>query len=194
MFRLLTAVAFLGAMAVSAYFRRRARAESGTIARRSEEGLLIAARLLVALPLFLAVVLYIAAPSLMAWARLTAIPEWTRWIGAALALASVPMVYWVLSTLGANVSETVLTKREHALVTGGPYRWVRHPLYSTGLMLFFGIGLMNQSWLVLAMSLVTMVGILTIVLPREEAHLLALFGEDYRALMRRTGRLLPRVR
>ena len=192
MFRIITASCFVGTMAISTFYRRRARAEGETIPRRRESTLLIAGRAVVALPLFGSVILYIAAPQVMAWAAFS-IPNWVRGVGAVLGLASVPMAYWVFSSLGPNVSETVLTKEEHVLVTGGPYRWVRHPLYLTGLMLFAGIGLMNSSWFVVGLSVVTLVGILTLVIPREEAHLVARFGDRYRDLVRRTGRLLPRI-
>jgi protein-S-isoprenylcysteine O-methyltransferase Ste14 len=45
---------------------------------------------------------------------------------------TLPAALWVFSALGRNVSETVLTKGDHELVTAGPYRWIRHPLYTTG--------------------------------------------------------------
>jgi hypothetical protein len=43
----------------------------------------------------------------------------------------VPAAWWVFSSIGRNVTETVLTKADHTLVTTGPYRWLRHPLYAT---------------------------------------------------------------
>lgn len=148
-----------------------------------------------ALPLFLSVVLYAASPGLMRWASFE-VPEslkWVRWVGAALALSCIPLARWVFAHLGSNVSETVLTKQHHELVTTGPYRWVRHPLYSTGLMLFAGVGLMNLSWFVLLFAALTLAGVLFIIIPREETQLSAVFGDDYRRLTGRTGRLFPRL-
>jgi protein-S-isoprenylcysteine O-methyltransferase Ste14 len=104
------------------------------------------------------------------------------------------MIHWVLGTLGRNVSETVLTKETHELVTGGPYRWVRHPLYTTALTLFVALGLMAGSWLVLAAALAALLMLRWLVIPREEQALLAKFGERYREYMDGTGRLLPRAR
>ena len=53
----------------------------------------------------------------------------------------VPIIYWVMSTIGKNISETFLTKGHHILVTHGPYRWVRHPLYSAATVVFVSLEL-----------------------------------------------------
>ena len=105
-----------------------------------------------------------------------------------------PSVYWVLTTLGSNVSETVLTKERHELVTSGPYRWVRHPLYTTGIALFLGIGLMAANAFLLLWSFVALAGVLLVVIPREETALVERFGEEYRSYRARTGALLPAVK
>jgi len=39
------------------------------------------------------------------------------------------LLIWTLRTLGANLTDTVITRKEHTLVTSGPYRWVPHPFY-----------------------------------------------------------------
>jgi protein-S-isoprenylcysteine O-methyltransferase Ste14 len=100
----------------------------------------------------------------------------------------------VLGTLGRNVTETVLTKESHELVTGGPYRWVRHPLYTTGLMLLLALGLMAGSWFLLLGTALAFALLRVFVIPREEQALLAKFGERYRTYIQRTGRLVPKVR
>ena len=116
-----------------------------------------------------------------------------RWLGVVLGMLVVLGVRWVLASLGRNVSETVLTKSDHALVTTGPYRWVRHPLYSTGVALILAIGLMLASWMVLGFALAAAALILTVVIPQEEQRLVEAFGDDYRRYMADTGRLLPRT-
>ena len=75
----------------------------------------------------------------------------------------------------------------------GPYQWVRHPLYTTGLTLFVALGLIEASWFVLCVTAVTALFIQLLVIPAEERVLIEKFGEQYRAYMHRTGRLLPRV-
>ena len=59
-------------------------------------------------------------------------------------------------------------------------------------MLLFGIGLMAANWFMLAL-LLALVGVLVIIIPREEGALIERFGEGYRQYMRGTGRLVPGV-
>ena len=91
------------------------------------------------------------------------------------------------------MTETVLIKADHRLVTHGPYRWVRHPLYGTGLSLFLAVGLMAASWFILLLTVIVGVLVLAVVIPAEERNLVEAFGDDYREMRRRTGRLLPRL-
>jgi len=192
MFRWAILGVLVGAIGTSGYFRRRARIEGGTIARREEGALFVALRALVTLPLLAAIVTYLINPRWMAWSSFDA-PTWTRATGAVAGILTIPSVYWVLSSLGKNVSETVLTKPEHELVTTGPYRWIRHPLYTTGLALLLAVGLMAANLLLLMFAVLAAVLIRLVVIPREEAALEDRFGDEYRRYAGRTGRLLPRA-
>jgi protein-S-isoprenylcysteine O-methyltransferase Ste14 len=178
-------------LSLSAYFRRRARTAGEVIPRRREGGAWLAARLAGGLSLLALILMHILAPGYMQWASFP-IFRWLQWVGVAAGVLVVPLVYWVFVSLGPNVSETVLTKREHCLVTNGPYRWVRHPLYATASTMLLALGLMLASWPVLLGALLAAVLVRLLVIPAEERHLIAKFGDDYRAYMRRTGRLLPR--
>ena len=192
-FRWFALAALVGCFGISAYYRHRARRAGGTIPRRREPPLLIAGRALVALPLFLGVLTYVVYPPWMAWSTLV-LPGWARGMGVLLGLAMVPVAYWVFSTLGSNVSETVLTKERHELVTAGPYRLIRHPLYAMGIGLFLAVGLMAASWFILLFALIGLASIRLVVVPLEERALEAKFGDAYRSYRQRTGALLPRVR
>jgi protein-S-isoprenylcysteine O-methyltransferase Ste14 len=193
MFRWFAVAVFLASMSISAYRRRQARLATGAIPRRHEPPALIVGRIVIALPLFGSVVAYLANPDWMAWASLD-LPSWVRWTGVALGGLVVPSVYWVLTSLGENVSETVLTKRQHRLVTAGPYRWVRHPLYTVGIALFVSIALMAANWFILAWAGAALAAVRLVVVPREEAQLVAIFGDDYRRYRRETGSLVPALR
>ena len=190
-FRLLFIVILVGNVAISAYFRRKARAGEA-IPRSRERGGLVALRLAVALPILAGLLAYAVAPSVMAWAALP-LPAWVRAAAAVLGLAVAPLLVWIFRAIGPNISETVLTKTTHALVTHGPYRWVRHPLYAAGLLLLTSLGLVAASGFLLVASALGVGALLAVVIPREEAHLVAAFGEDYRRYQATTGRLLPRL-
>ena len=76
---------------------------------------------------------YLINPAWMEWARLP-LPDWLRWLGAMSARCRLPM-YWTLTNLGKNLTDTVVTRANATLVTTGPYRWVRHPFYVTVVLL-----------------------------------------------------------
>jgi protein-S-isoprenylcysteine O-methyltransferase Ste14 len=191
-FRWLFVGIFVAVFAISAAFRRRAR-QSGEVIPRAREG---AGRLLLrfvfAAPLYLGILAYMLNPAWMAWSSLP-VPAWVRWLGAALGLAMVPMVYWVMRSLGTNVSETVLTKAHHRLVSHGPYRWVRHPLYAVATTAFLSLGVLAANAFLLAVAVLALAAIALLVIPAEEKELLHKFGDDYRRYMARTGRLWPRI-
>jgi protein-S-isoprenylcysteine O-methyltransferase Ste14 len=193
MFRWLTLAVLLSALTVSGYHRARARLGGETVARRREEPLFLILRGLVSLALFGGILAHAVRPGWMAWASFE-VPQPLRWLGLVLGILTLPAVHWVLSTLGRNVTETVLTKECHELITGGPYRWVRHPLYTTGLLLFLALGLMAGSWLVLLATGLAFALLLGLVIPREEQALLAKFGDRYHTYMDGTGRLVPKAR
>lgn len=189
LFRIATAGLLLVAFGSSIYFRARADRRGGRLDTSQGQGLLVALRLLSIvglLPLFL----YLFNPAAATWARVD-LPDWLRWIGAALALLMLPCVIWVLRTLGDNISPTQATRAGHQLVTSGPYRWIRHPLYTFGGLFFLGIGLLTGLWWMIALLAVGM-AVLVWRTASEEANLIARFGDEYRAYRARTGRYFPR--
>jgi protein-S-isoprenylcysteine O-methyltransferase Ste14 len=97
---------------------------------------------------------------------------------------------WTFVTLGTNITDTVVTRREAFLVTNGPYRWVRHPFY-----LAFGLGvtadtLATANWFLGITGLITF-AVIVLRTKREEENLIARFGDEYRSYMTRSGRFLP---
>lgn len=136
--------------------------------------------------------LYVVAPEPMRWAAL-GLPAWARWAGVGLGGVTVLLFGWVHHTLGANWSMPAEIKERQTLVTDGPYRWVRHPMYTTIFAWAAAFLLMSANWAIggawFGLSVVA-----AALVPAEEATLIARFGATYRAYMRRTGRFLPRLR
>ncbi len=147
---------------------------------------------LTALPCVLAaIVLYAVNPP---WLSAFAIPfpAWARWIGVGLAVLSIPLLAWVHHTLGEHWSTSLQLQEEHTLVTSGPYRWVRHPMYMVLFGFFVGILLISAFWPVAPLVAVSILMLYTRI-GKEETMMIEQFGDTYRAYMRRTGRLLPRL-
>lgn len=181
-------ISFLLAILIALYHR--IKAYSPEKISRAQEGKLIWLRLF-ALPMLIVFVAHLNHPEEMRWARVS-LPDWLRWTGAGMVMVGVPLIYWVFHSLGKNITDTVVTRTEHRLVTAGPYHWVRHPLYSTLTLWWTGLSLLLSSWLLWLLYLPIMV-YLVIRTPIEELNLLKRFGEDYRAYMARTGRYWPRL-
>ena len=191
-FRAIFATVFVSAFVISGYWRRKARRAGEAIARQEEGGAALFARAGLALLFFGSMLLTVLAPDLMRWAAVE-LSSWLRWLGAGMALACLPLLWWVFSNIGDNISETVLTKSNHQLVMSGPYRWVRHPLYSVALLMFFSLGLMAASWLVMLYSALGALIFRLVVIPKEEVRLIQAFGEEYRAYQSQTGAMVPRL-
>jgi protein-S-isoprenylcysteine O-methyltransferase Ste14 len=190
-FRVMVGMLFLAALSVSLYYRITAERSGEKISRREEGWWIMVPLRLLGLCAWGMLVAFVINPQWVAWAT-APLPDWLRWAGIATALVALPMVYWVFSSLGKNVTDTVVTRKEHALVTSGPYRWVRHPLYTIAGAFFMGLSIAAANWL-MALGLLTALVLLAIRTPREEAKLVERFGDDYRAYMRRTGRFIPRL-
>ena len=190
-FRLLTGTLFVTIFSISIYFRHRAERQGGQLNRREGQRLLIPLRLLglvAVLPLFG----YIINPDWVAWARIE-LPLWVRWGGVLVAITMLPLLYAVLVTIGNNISPTEATRANHQLITSGPYRWIRHPLYTFGALFFLALSVLTTLWwpaLLLLPALLALIWRARF----EEANLIARFGNDYRAYMQRTGRFLPKLR
>lgn len=192
-FRGIAATLLVAALSVSTYHRHRAERASEEKISWREEGLptIIALRSS-GLALLLSVMAYLLNPRWMKWSN-PRLPAWLRWSGAGLGAACLPLSYWVFSTIGKNITPTVETRENHELVTNGPYRWVRHPLYSVGISFFISLSVLAANWLMGLASLLVL-AMLLVRLPKEEAKLIERFGNEYREYMKRTGRFFPRLK
>lgn len=189
----LAALLLLGtAMTISISFRSRAARSGDKISAVKEEGFFLAAlRSLVGLALWFGALFYLINPRWMAWSQVE-LPAWARWLGAAIMLACLPLVYWLFSSLGKNVTHTTAIRKAHTLVKSGPYRWIRHPLYSVGFLLFIGYSLLAANWFI-ALAVLIAFPILALRTVQEEARLVERFGDEYREYMQETGRYFPRI-
>lgn len=190
-FRLLTTSLLLVVISISIYFRHRAERQGGQLNKAEGQRLLVVLRLLgmvAILPLFG----YLVNPDWVAWARFE-LPLWARWVAALIAIGMTPALYSVFATIGNNISPTEATRVNHQLITNGPYRWIRHPLYTFGALFFLALSVLTTLWWPV---LFLLPGLLALIWRArfEEANLIARFGDDYRAYMQQTGRFLPKLR
>lgn len=190
-FRISLVVVIALTMAVTIYHRLQAR--SGERISHKEEGYAFAIVLrLAGLCLWISTFGYLLFPASFQWASLP-LPTWVRWCGVAVGAACSLLMYWTLSSLGKNLTDTVVTRSTARLVTHGPYRWVRHPFYVTAALLTAAVMVLTANWLI-GISSVLVLALLAIRTPKEEQMLVERFGEQYRDYMAKTGRFFPRFR
>ena len=82
---------------------------------------------------------------------------------------------------------------EHELVTGGVYRHVRHPMYTSEWLWSTAQALLLRNWIAGPAGAASFLPLYVLRTPREERMMLEQFGEEYRAYMTRTGRVFPRL-
>jgi len=182
---------FVAFLVVRAVYQRKATQTSGNVEYK-EGGLRNVLRKAVGIPFMLGFLVYMFRPSLFAWAQFS-LPAWLQWIGVAMGLASLPLIWWVQWALGSNFSTTLHVRDEHTLVTHGPYQWVRHPMYAVLYVHFIAVLLLTSNWFIGGFFLVALTLVVVTRLKNEEATMIEKFGEDYRVYMRRTGRFFPRL-
>ncbi len=136
-------------------------------------------------------VLYAVNP---AWFQVLAVPlpAALRWAGFGIGLAGTALVFWSEAVLGRRWSAQLQLRKDHQLVTTGPYSLIRHPLY-TGLVGFgLAVALVSASGPFLLFVPLTIWGLIDRI-PKEEKMLSDEFGEEWKAYAGRTKRLLPWV-
>ncbi len=118
---------------------------------------------------------------------------WIQWIGVGICITMILGITWVGIHLDRQVSGTLEIKKEHTLVTSGPYKYIRHPMYLVYFIFNLGLFLICLNIILLVIILLGL--ILTVSRIRiEEEMLIEQFGDEYREYMNHTGRLFPRLR
>ena len=120
------------------------------------------------------------------------LPLWLRWVGVAVMAACFPLSSWTYRALGAHFSKRLELRTDHQLVNSGPYRYVRHPMYTTLCLCAVGTCLVTANLFVMAATACVAVVIL-LRIRNEDAMLAERFGDQYSAYCRRTGGLLPKL-
>lgn len=119
-------------------------------------------------------------------------PSWFRWFGIFLMTISFPLSVQVFLTLGENFSPKLEVFENHQIVSHGPYKFVRHPMYAVFILCAIGSSMASANLFVTISS----IGASTALILRirhEEAMLLKRFGQSYGDYQKRTGAILPKL-
>jgi protein-S-isoprenylcysteine O-methyltransferase Ste14 len=146
-------------------------------------------------PMVLLPVEWLLPPALIAFRVGEIDGDWlpVRLVGLGIGLAGALLLVWASMLLGRFLMHEAAVREDHALIESGPYRLVRHPVYTGYLALLFGSGVASLNVCLWLLWPVSLLGIL-IHAASEEQLLAERFGQDYERYARRTGRLVPHFR
>jgi len=189
-FRIVLPVLILAFIAHRGYYTKKsARPENDTVKKR-EEGLVTKLAEFLSFIGFIAMIAYVINPDWLSWASLS-FPLWLRWTGVGIALIGFALLQWAQVTLGRSWSDTPRMMKEQALITGGPYQFIRHPIYTAFILILGSTLLISSNWLIgvtwagmTVLDIASRIGF-------EEDLMIEFFGDQYRDYMKKTGRLWP---
>ena len=120
------------------------------------------------------------------------IPTQSSILGAAIMLIALIMLYAVHLALGSNFSARLEVQQNHALVQTGLYRYIRHPMYTSGFLYLIGSGMLSRNLIVLCLPLLSFSYLVFRRINDEERMLAERFQRDWKEYKNSTGRLFPR--
>jgi len=131
----------------------------------------------------------------------TGAPRWANYPPRAWAVVVGAIIYagalWLFrrshKDLGKNWSITLEIRDQHRVVSNGVYAHVRHPMYSAFWLMGLGQAFLLPNWIAGLAGLVGFAVLFFLRVDKEERMMLDTFGEEYRAYMGRTKRVIPRV-
>ncbi|HEY7402667.1 MAG TPA: isoprenylcysteine carboxylmethyltransferase family protein [Candidatus Angelobacter sp.] len=187
---------FASAVAIRVHYQRMAGTYSQGAAKHASTHLaheakpLLIIRPLLGLPWYGIVLCWLFAPRWISWSFLR-LPLWLRVGGLVLAATGLLLLWRGHRALGKNFRPTLEASSGQELVTTGPYRYVRHPLYLAFLLMLTSTGLLSSNWFIGVVGVLLIASITVVRIPREEMLLDQHFGERYREYRRHTRALLP---
>jgi protein-S-isoprenylcysteine O-methyltransferase Ste14 len=195
-FRIIFLVYYLTVFVVAGYYRRTAvkqgtKRDATAETKAREGGSRLKVRRLAGVVMIGGALLYVLYPPFMAWLSLP-IPTAVRWFGIGMAVVSLPLLAWVLQALGKQWSRNLQLQDDHELITDGPYKRVRHPMYTIIFLTMSSLAFISANLLIIIPAVVAM-GAIYSRIDKEEAMLKEAFPGQYEQYMNRTGKLLPKL-
>jgi protein-S-isoprenylcysteine O-methyltransferase Ste14 len=190
-FRIMLPVLIIGFAAHRGYYvKYHSKPEDATVKKR-EEGIVSKVAGLLGMLGFLTMLAYVIDPGWLAFTSLS-LPLWLRWTGVVIAIIGFVLLQWSQVTLANSWSDTPRMMKEQTLITSGPYRTIRHPIYTAFILILGSTLFISSNWLIglcwagmTVLEVVSRIGF-------EESLMVEFFGEQYREYMKKTGRLLPK--
>ena len=174
------------------YVKYHSKPEDATVKKR-EEGIVSKIAGLLGMAGFMSMMAYVINPDWLVICQPVHSPVWLRWTGVGIAILGFALLQWAQVTLANSWSDTPRMMKEQTLITSGPYRTIRHPIYTAFILILGSTLFISSNWLIglcwagmVTLEVISRIGF-------EELLMIEFFGDQYREYMKKTGRLLPKV-
>ena len=114
------------------------------------------------------------------------LPDWIRIIGIVIIFLGLIFFWWIHKTLGENWSPVLEIRKGHKLIIKGPYKYVRHPMYTLFYIFAIGLLLLVSNWFVGLFALLSWHLLYVIRISSEEKMMLEQFGIEWENYCKRT--------
>ena len=183
----LAAILFWASLAVWIFAGRRGRRAPREVRRDQGTVVLIVCSVGLAIGLGLAAAEFVPALAIP-------ISPWPLFVaGLSLGWAGIGLALWATYTLGRFYRPVVTIHEDHEVVTTGPYRYVRHPIYAGAMVLMVGVGLALGNWLSLILCALLPLSAYVARIRVEERALEEALGDRYRQYEQGKARLVPGI-
>ncbi len=121
-------------------------------------------------------------------------PLWVRLIGIAVSIGSLFYFQWIHKTLGDNWSPTLEIRKGHQLIKTGPYKTIRHPMYTQIWLWTIAQVFIISNWVAGFSGIIVWAILYFSRVSSEENMLKENFGDEYAEYMKQTGRVFPKLK
>ncbi|MHA2202741.1 MAG: methyltransferase [Candidatus Hodarchaeales archaeon] len=189
---LIFSVCFLIFLFERGYFQSKAIRTSGELAKykkKKSSMFLLILIFIIAQIWVLGSFIFILNPIFLDWSAFS-FPLWIRWIGVILTGLGICVEFSTQLYLGRNYSTLLHISEEQSLITTGPYRYVRHPMYTALITVGNGMSLLSANWY-FGLPFIATIIVIIFRIKKEEEVMVEKFGEEYTLYMKRTKRFIP---
>ena len=116
---------------------------------------------------------------------------WAIVLGAAIFCLAMWVFRRTHKQLGRNWSITLEIRQKHELISSGPYALVRHPMYTSFMLMGLAQAFLLSNWVAGLAGLIGFAVLFFLRVDKEERMMMDVFGPEYRAYMDRTKRIIP---
>jgi protein-S-isoprenylcysteine O-methyltransferase Ste14 len=193
LYKMLFVLAFIAIMIIRLYYQSKILREKREIKVR-EDIIGLISGIIAALTTIIFGVEYIFFQGAFSFAYILRYPDLIRLFGGILLVVGISLLGISHHHLGKSFHSLMVLKENHELIETGPYRFIRHPIYSAFLLSYFGGGLISSNWILTFVPMITYAIMVTIRMGKEEKILEEEFGQRYIDYEKRTGILFFKIR